>query len=128
MSSRSNEPAAALAEARGHILGAGKLLGLGSAGPCSEAARRLELAVDCCTRFQRAARDSEPDARADLAAELIGLRRSLGRICALLASAAEFHAGVARLAALRASAYGPDGAELGLPRNAGRGSRCEVSG
>ncbi len=45
-----------------------------------------------------------------------------------MSAAAEFHAGWARIAASRTTAYGPDGAEIGLPAGVGCGSRCDASG
>ncbi|MBA3976125.1 MAG: hypothetical protein C0504_18110 [Candidatus Solibacter sp.] len=100
----------------------------GSAAGLFEAAGHLEAAVEACRQYTADAAGLQPGDRALDADRLIVIRTGLQRIGSLMAQSAEFHAGWARLAGLRASAYGPDGSELGLPAGSAAGSRCDASG
>lgn len=100
----------------------------GSASGLFEAAGHLELAVESCRLYGDATRSGLPEDRKLHAGQLSAIRAGLHRIGSLMAQSAEFHAGWARLAGMRASAYGPDGTELGLPAGSAAGSRCDASG
>jgi hypothetical protein len=100
----------------------------GSAAGLFEAAGHLESAVEACRQYGADAAGLPPGDRALDADRLGVIRTGLQRIGSLMEQSAEFHAGWARLAGLRASAYGPDGSELGLPAGAAAGSRCDASG
>ncbi len=117
-----------LVRARRAISEAEQLVGLGSAGRFFEAAVLLETAVTACAEFQAGASSLAASDRAAATGQLVLLRLGLARVGALMSSAAEFHAGWARIAASRATAYGPDGVEMGLPAGIGCGSRCNASG
>jgi hypothetical protein len=117
-----------LAGARARVADAVRSLAAGSAAGLIEAAGHLEAAVDSFGRLQSVLANTEPARRGSAAFELASLRRDLGRVTALMASAFDFHAGLVRMSATKGPAYGPDGAELGLPSYSGRGSRCETAG
>lgn len=119
---------ASLARAHRAILEAEQLVRLGSAGRFFEAATVLETAVRACAEFQAEARALAYADRTGAAEQLVQLRQGLSRVGAFMAAAADFHAGWARIAGSRATAYGPDGAEIGLPAGLGCGSRCDASG
>lgn len=120
--------AAPLARAHKAISNAEQLVRLGSAGKFFEAAMLLEIAVRACAEFQAEASTMACGDRARATEQLGRLRVGLTRVGALMAAAADFHAGWARIAAARATAYGPDGCEIGLPAGLGCGSRCNASG
>jgi len=119
---------APLAQARRAIMEAEQLVRLGSAGRFFEAATVLETAARACAEFQAEARALADVDKANAAEQLVQLRLGLSRVGALMAAAADFHAGWARIADFRATAYGPDGSEMGLPAGLGCGSRCDASG
>ena len=100
----------------------------GSAAGLFEAAGFLESAVEACRQYGSNGAGLPSGERKLDAEHLSAIRGRLQRIGALMAQSAEFHAGWARLAGSRASAYGPDGAELGLPSGSAAGSRCDASG
>ena len=110
------------------VRGAERLLGGGSASVLFVAAAELETAVNACAELQQQAPTLPPQIRRQAADALAQIRAGLRRVGALMNSAAEFHAGWARVAGMGAAAYGPDGSELGLPSDAGRGSHCDASG
>ncbi len=119
---------APLARAQRAIADAERLVRLGSAGRFFEAATHLESALTACAEFQAEANALAERDRVRASEHLIRLRLGLSRVGALMAAAADFHAGWARIAASRATAYGPDGVEMGLPAGLGCGSRCDASG
>lgn len=100
----------------------------GSAAGLFEAAGLLESAVEACREYGSAGAGLASGERKLDAELLTAIRSRLQRIGALMAQSAEFHAGWARLAGSRASAYGPDGTELGLPAGTAAGSRCDANG
>lgn len=98
----------------------------GSAAGLFLAVGHLDLVVEACRNFGK---DTLPSSDRQLDSErMTAIRTRLRRISTLMAQSAEFHAGWARLAGMRASAYGPDGSELGLPAGSASGSRCDASG
>jgi hypothetical protein len=108
--------------------GAECALRTGSAAGLFEAAVHLESAVEACRHYGAAAAALPPGDREQDVSRLGVIRNGLQRIGSLMAQSAEFHAGWARLAGMRASAYGPEGSELGLPPGSAAGSRCDASG
>jgi hypothetical protein len=119
------DAASCLTRAARALLEAEQAVSSGSAAGLFEAAGLLESAVEACRQYGAGI---APGSRKFDAEQLGAIRGGLERIGALMAQSAEFHAGWARLAGLRASAYGPDGAELGLPAGSAAGSRCDASG
>jgi hypothetical protein len=117
-----------LARARHAVRGAERLVEMGSSGGLFAAAAELEAAVNACAEFHQQAAQLPPESRRKAAGELMRIRVGLSRVGVLINSAAGFHAGLARIADTRTSAYGPDGSELGLPAGIGRGSRCDANG
>jgi len=121
-----SEPDSLLAPALLAMAQAENAVRSGSAAGLFEAAGHLESAVEACRQYGEGAQATsgrKPDPES-----LIAIRSGLQRLGSLMAQSAEFHAGWARLAGLRASAYGPDGSELGLPAGSAAGSHCDASG
>lgn len=128
MSEADLELSRSLAGASSAIWGAERWVGQGAANGLLEATALLDKAVAACCLIRSGVQGASPEAREQAAEEIARIRTCLGRIDILLNSAAEFHAGWARLVEARAMAYGPDGGETGLPADSGRGRRVDASG
>jgi hypothetical protein len=117
-----------LAETYSAICGAESMVVQGSANGLFEVVALLDKAVAACSRLKNGPLRLGVREGQQAAAELVRIRTGLGRVAILLSAAAEFHAGWARLVEARGLAYGPDGGEMGLPADSGRGRRLDASG
>lgn len=93
-------------QAQASVREAGRLLASPSARRIEEAAAHVQAASRCLEALQGSLGSRGPGpAPAELAAELVELRRQVARASALLEGAARFHFGWARLLYARACGY-----------------------
>ena len=128
MSSVEMDAFASLAQVRAETAEAERLACLGSPEAFMGAAGHMEVAIAAFAKFQELTDAGSKARQVEYSSQLFEIRDRVGRLGGLMSAAAEFHAGWARIAASRVSAYGPDGVELGLPAEAGVGIRCDASG